>query len=644
MRLNKIFINHFKNIDKATISMDGKNVTVRGENGTGKTTLADAYTWCVSGKGFDGKSIDTQIKKRDKDGGTPNDGGIEHTVELEFQSDTGKTVSLRREFKEKWEKHRGQAESEFKGHTTTYAVDGVPLAKKDYDGKIGELMKGDAFPLLSMPLQFCTNIKWQERRKILLEICGDKSDEDIIASDEKLAPLKTLLKDKTVEEFRKIVQSKLKKVNEETGGIPARIDELVNMKPTSPENKNIVEQELRSIEQQREELRQQLAKIENGGEVAEKQKQLVNVEAQIERIKSAVDLRQQREDHEKKQAEEEVMRLTKDVQRAQAEIERYKACIDTAYNLAENLRDEWKIKHNEIFTAEVSENCPCCGQKLPTDKLETAKNEAVEQFNIKKAEALKAINEKGRRIIEQKERDEAVINEKEATINEKSQRINELVEQIAAINKSDCINIENDNNYTVLKAKADKLKTEIETLKNEENSELKEKIQSEIGELGAKIDAYNDELATIKQSENIERRIEELKLREKELAATYSQLKKQLFLTEEFMRAKVRVTETNINSHFKYVRWKMFKERINGALEECCEPLIDGVPFSEGLNKGNKMKAALDIVNALSGYYGITLPIFIDDCESYTSLPAVNAQVIKLIAEKGQKSLKFEIE
>ena len=37
----------------------GKNVMVRGKNGTGKTTVADAYAWCMTGKGFDGKTIDT---------------------------------------------------------------------------------------------------------------------------------------------------------------------------------------------------------------------------------------------------------------------------------------------------------------------------------------------------------------------------------------------------------------------------------------------------------------------------------------------------------------------------------------------------------------------------------------------------------
>ena len=110
------------------------------------------------------------------------------------------------------------------------------------------------------------------------------------------------------------------------------------------------------------------------------------------------------------------------------------------------------------------------------------------------------------------------------------------------------------------------------------------------------------------------------------------------------MRAKVTATEDTINSHFDYVRFKMFSEKINGALEECCEPLIDGVPFSDGLNKGNRMKAAIDILNALSGYYKHSLPVFIDDCESYTSLIPVKSQLIKLIADKEYTKLNVEVE
>ena len=178
---------------------------------------------------------------------------------------------------------------------------------------------------------------------------------------------------------------------------------------------------------------------------------------------------------------------------------------------------------------------------------------------------------------------------------------------------------------------------------NEADKELKE-LEEQIATIRNEISDRQKKFAAIEQNEDIDTRVNELKDREKALGKMYSNLEAQLFLTEEFLRAKVRATEDNINSHFKYVRWKMFDQRINGALEECCEPLIDGVPFSDGLNKGSRMKAALDINNALSDYFGIVLPVIIDDCESYTSLPETKAQLIKLIADGNHDALSVEID
>ena len=179
MRLSKIFIEHFKGLDKMDVSPKGKDVTVRGKNGTGKTTVADAYAWCMTGKGFDGKTIDTQIKKRAEDGSTPNDGGVEHAVEVELEKDNGIHVILRREFKEKWEKHRGAADREFKGHTTTYTIDGVPLSKKEYDRKVSNLVNGDdTFQLLSCDQLVAQEVHVNNTRN-LLALFRSKFDEFI---------------------------------------------------------------------------------------------------------------------------------------------------------------------------------------------------------------------------------------------------------------------------------------------------------------------------------------------------------------------------------------------------------------------------------------------------------------------------------
>lgn len=655
MRLNRIFVQHFKGLEKLEVNAEGKNITVRGKNGTGKTTIADAYAWLMTGKGFDGKAIDTQIKKRGEDGSTPSDGGVEHTVEAEFSIDENHFVTLKREFKEKWEKHRGAAESEFKGHTTTYSIDGVPMSKKEYERRVSDLVKGDTFSVLSMPLHFCTNTKWQDRRKVLMMVCGTVTDADVIEANAELHPLKDLLTNgRTVEDLRKVLQSKMKKTNEETKGIPARIDELTRTIPDKPgEGKELLESEIADLEGQKAEKQKQLLRIENGGEVAEREKELAGIEAKMTKRKAELEGDDSRKRGEAERVvrgcESELERIGRELEEGQKQKDRLQTAITTSEKIAADLRAEWGVeKKKELEADTVSEVCPYCGQPLPPDKLAEARQKAADDFNVHKAEKLKAISEKGKRIMEQRAADlekvkviDTQATEKEARIEELSSKLKEaraIVEVPASATKA-----EDDAAYKELLAEKARIKTEIADLRDSGEGEAI-KVKMGISQLDLDISTRREKLVAIKQAASTKARIEELKEHEAELGRVYSELEGQLFLTEEFMRAKVRATEDGINSHFKYVRWKMFTQRINGALEECCEPLIDGVPFSDGLNKGNRMKAALDIVNTLSEYYGVKLPVIIDDCESYTSLPDIGTQVIKLIADGAHDTLDVEIE
>ena len=652
MRLSRVFINHFKGLDKMDVSPKGKDVTVRGKNGTGKTTVADAYAWCMTGKGFDGKTIDTQIKKRAEDGSTPNDGGVEHAVEVELEKDNGIHVILRREFKEKWEKHRGAADREFKGHTTTYTIDGVPLSKKEYDRKVSDLVNGDdTFQLLSMPLHFCTNVKWQDRRKVLMEMCGETPDEKIIADNPKFEPLKKELENKTISEYRKVIQSKMRKNNEEAKTIPARIDELTGMQAEAIGNKQALEDDIKALKSVQGDRQAALVAIKNGGAVATIQQQNAEIQAKMTKFKAEIEADYNRKASEAERTingcRYEIERLGREIERNQQEIDRAKGMTETADKLAANLREQWGTIHGEPFPDNISDICPCCGQKLPEDKLESIRAAELQKFNLNKAERLKAIQEKGKRIMADKQKDLDKIAELETANDEKQARIEELsaplAEAQAVLDGVSKPEPEKHPEYITLKEQFD---FNLKSIANEHKDNVDEikALEEEIEKIGAEISERQDKLAAIKQNEGIEARIEELKDREKYLGKMYSGLEKMLFLTEDFLRAKVRATEDNINSHFKYVKWKMFEQKINGALDECCEPIIDGVPFSDGLNKGNRMRAALDIVNALSKYYGISLPVFIDDCESYTSLPEVDAQLIKLIADGGHDSLSVEIE
>ena len=85
-----------------------------------------------------------------------------------------------------------------------------------------------------------------------------------------------------------------------------------------------------------------------------------------------------------------------------------------------------------------------------------------------------------------------------------------------------------------------------------------------------------------------------------------------------------------INAHFSIVKWQLFEYQKNGGYKEICVPTIDGYRFGESTNTGREIIAKLDICNSLQKFYGMNVPIFLDNAESLNdfNIPKVDSQLI----------------
>ena len=63
-----------------------------------------------------------------------------------------------------------------------------------------------------------------------------------------------------------------------------------------------------------------------------------------------------------------------------------------------------------------------------------------------------------------------------------------------------------------------------------------------------------------------------------------------------------------------------------------------------GLNNGMKINVGIDIINALSRHYGVTVPLFVDNAEGVTRLEESDTQVIRLVVSEHDKELRLEYE
>lgn len=649
IKLNKLVLKNFKGIKSFELDIEGQNVTVYGDNATGKTTLYDAFLWLL----FDKDSLNRSnfgIKTLDLNGKVIN--GLDHEVEAVLDVD-GKQLILKKVYREKWTKKKGSAQKVFSGHTTDYFINDVPVKKKEYTDKIAELADENIFRLLTDPKYFNEQLHWQDRRKLLLEVCGDISDSDVIASNQKLAKLAGVLDDRGIDDYKKMIAAKRKKINEQLEKIPIRIDEVQNsMSDVSEIDFDRIQKQIDELLAIQNAHRETISRIENGSEIAQKEKKITEIDAELMKLKIAYEEKKREALKDLQKQADGLDSQYNDIRRSLLtktnEAETKKKEIERTENAIEALRQEWYKVNIEEFEYSQDTVCPTCGQAIPEWQLEEAREKALEAFNLKKSQRLEKISEEGKATAAELEKIKIIYNdlvneckEIQLSLNDTKEKLDAVTRQIDEI-KSKFEDVSSTPEYKTKEVEKQQLKQEIANLKAGNKEEI-EKIRSSIVKIDTEIRLLQADLAKKNQIENAEARIKELKAEEKKLAKELEALDEQLYLTEEFIKTKVKLLEDKINSKFKMARFKLFDIQVNGGVNECCETVYKGVPYSD-LNNAARINVGLDIINTLSEHYNFSAPIFVDNRESVTKLTNVNAQVISLVVSESDKKLRVELE
>ena len=648
MRLHRLSLRHFKGIRSFDLEPDGASTDVFGSNAAGKTTLADGFMWLLFGKDSHNQA-NFEIKTLDETGEARH--GLEHTVEADL-SIGGERSTLRKTYKEKWSKPRGSAKEVFSGHTTDHFVDDVPVQKKEYDARVSEIADEGTFRLLADPTYFNQVLHWQDRRKILLEVCGDVGDADVIAQHEHLADLPAILGKHSIDEYRKIATARRKKVNEELDRIPVRIDEVERGKPAFDWSVDRSELGVRlgELRARYEDLAEQRAQASLAGGMAEKATELRKVEEerrQVERqVKAKAEDTADQAQREARSAavkadeqDAEAKGIERDRLAASAQIGRVEARIDA-------LRTEWNRVNERTFEHAHDDTCPACGQSLPADQVEAAHAKAVEEFNARKAADLQRVQAEGKDLranVDKLEAEEATLTEQlgaaeeEAeTLREKANGLRKHAEVLAAAIPDPT----EDPEYQKLTARIDQLQSEIDELKAGTRNATTD-LDERIADVDSDIAETQEQLAELDQVTKADARITELSDEERRLAAEIENLERHLHLIDEFTRAKVRALEARINEHFELVRFRLFDDLVNGGLTETCQTLVDGVPYGS-LNGGARVNAGLDIIRTLQDHYDFHPPTWVDNAESVVDLLDTRGQMIRLVVSATDPTLRIE--
>ena len=638
MKLTKLELLNFKGLKAFTIHFNG-DVIIRGDNATGKTTVFDSVCWLLFGKDSLDRA-DFEIKTLDR--GEPIH-KVNHEVTGTFTLDEGGTVELKRVYREKYSSPRG-GEVTMTGHTTDYFVDGVPKKEKEYKEIVNSLVDENIFKLITNPLYFNETYSWQNRRKLLLEMCGDISDEDVIAEYSELKALTDILSGHSVDDHRKVVAAKKSAINKELDMIPVRIDEALRGKPTIDTPRDVLIQEISLATTTLETLEADKALLVNGHAVVDTRAELRDVQRRLMARESELQMEYKKQSALKSN---EYDMVVSELNNLSSKVENTKHRLDTSnrdIQLIESTINELMHQRQQVnedaFVMDIDENCPTCGQKLPAEQIQAAREKAETNFNLRKSKRLEEINQS----IELKQQDIENIEKRNASLEsvetlEALIKAKELVKQTITdeIGQLTAPVLEDDSIYADLKAEEFMLQMKLDESNTDHSEEIAD-IDKRIATTKEHRFNLETELNKYEEAKRIDTRVAELETQQAELATEKSKLDEASYLMDEFIKAKVNMLEDVINSRFKLARFKMFNVMLNGNVEECCETTYKGVPY-RSMNNAARINVGLDIINALTSYFKVNAPVFIDNAEAVTEFVPVNSQTIKLIVDESEPQL-----
>lgn len=640
--IRQLTLLNFKGIRNLTVDFDLNETNIFGYNGTGKTTIFDAFTWLLFGKDsrdrkdFNIKTLNANNQPIER---------IPHEVTACIEVN-GEEINLKKCYNEVWTKKRGSAVETFNGHSVECFYNDVPCSVTEYAKKIAELCDEQVFKFITNPFYF-TAQKSDVQRAMLFRMAGGISDAEIASGNEKFSALLASLTGKSMEEYKKEIAAKKRRLKAEIDALPERIDER---RRDTPENidYSAVEAEIKRLQDLFAKVEDELldsskkneTMIKEREETVKKLGKLREEKLQLEfDIKESLSADYRKAVSKKNEITSQIADLEKKVESMNNRIDTYKQVIEGCDKTREELLKEWEAINAETLSFnEADFICPTCNRRFEIYEIEAKQNEITERFNADKAARLADNNRKGKANKQKKEDNIAIINQLLSDIGEAVAKIAELrlskeleIELVAPDTQP---YIEKSEEWKSICAMIADLEEKLNNNQTASNNDISD-LRTEKSRLTQAIDAEKSKLAQKAIAERNQARIVELETQLRKQNEELAELEGIEFTIYEFSKARIEMVERKINGMFSIVKFKMFDTLINGGEVETCEAMVNGVPFSD-LNNAMKINSGLDIINAICSFEGITAPVFIDNAEAVNELLPTRSQMIRLVVTKDE--------
>ena len=641
IKIKRLVLENFKCHSNLTLTFNGGNASIYGDNASGKTSIYDALTWLLFGKDSQGNGEkNIEIKPLDASGEVKDHLAV--TAVEAVLDVNGEEVILRRTYKEVWTTKRGSSEQTYDGNTSEYYVSGVPCKKNAFQDKVNELVSEDTFRMLTSVSHFANGINWQERRAVLFQVAGVMDDAQILATSEGFAPLVESMGKLSLEDYKKKLLAEKRQFVGAKTEIPARISEC---QKTIEDIQGLdfagAQAEVEVLTAKKEDISAQIVALEHSNEADKKALEIREAQLELSTLESenrAYRTSQSSGLLNVQNLKMDLSDLQKQLDRKRHELANEKAYIDGLSKNIADYRDRWISVNGETFTGG---SCPTCGQNLPAAQFQTAKD----KFEATKQKRLADILQTANSYKESKTQAEDRLTRQQEEIQQLEAGIRQKEQAIAAAEAS-LVEIVDMADYAqrkgAIQARIDKLNAELFEI-HHSVSDLKMKLRQEMSEINGQIGVKMGIISTQNMLEYSRKRVEELREDARNAAECLEAIEKMLFLMDEYSRYKTRFVEDSINGMCRIARFRLFREQANGGIEDRCDVVYDGIPYIS-VNNGMKTNVGIDIINTLSVAYGVRVPLFVDNAESVTKLENCNSQIIRLVVSETDKELRVNYE
>ena len=289
MKLLKLTLENFKGHGLRVVEFSPTITRVYGANGTGKTSLFDSFCWLLWAKDSDERTQSGTVSfypfDPDKQGEVLHNVVVKVEAVLEID---GAQHVLCRTMQEKWTTPNGTELPRFTGNETKLYVDGLAVKANQFDAFVKENINSELFKLTSNPRYFPT-LHWKEQRRILMELVGDISNDDVLAADASLEPLRNELASRKPEDCKKLWQQQQKAAVKDLEKTVLLINENRKHLPQI-ENEAEVKAELEAqrlmLMKPLEKAMQEKADILSGTAISKKQAEAKVLEAKLDVIRA----------------------------------------------------------------------------------------------------------------------------------------------------------------------------------------------------------------------------------------------------------------------------------------------------------------------------------------------------------------------